>query len=133
MDLSRKISFEKFSSWNNSCFKQQTCLIWMPFSVHRRFYSCQVLLFSSYHFKDKIHDLWGQIIQRFEQEQHSSTCSRMVGPRKSNVAPVNRAEKSTVWVRTSWTFNVVTQVILQNTISSQKIWKLTVFSREKPF
>ena len=26
MDLSRKISFEKFSSWNNSCFKQQTCL-----------------------------------------------------------------------------------------------------------
>ena len=55
----------------------------------------------------------------------------MVGPRKSNVAPAKRAEKSTVRVRT--TFNVVTKVILQNTISSQKIWKLTVSSREKPF
>ena len=29
--------------------------------------------------------------------------------------------------------NVVTKVILQNTISSQKIWKLTVSLREKPF
>ena len=31
MDLSSKISFEKFSSWNNSCFKQQRCLFWMTF------------------------------------------------------------------------------------------------------
>jgi len=55
------------------------------------------------------------------------------GTKKSNVnvAPANRAEKSTVRVRT--TFNVVTKVILQNTISSQKFWKLTVSSREKPF
>ena len=55
------------------------------------------------------------------------------GPRKSNVAPVNRAEKSTVRVWT--TFNVLTnlKVILKNTISSQKFWKLTVSSREKPF
>ena len=55
----------------------------------------------------------------------------MVGPRKSNVAPANRAEKSTVRVWT--TFNVVTTVILQNTISSQKFWKLTMSSREKLF
>jgi len=53
------------------------------------------------------------------------------GTKKSNVAPANRAEKRTVRVWT--TFNVVTKVILQNTISSQKIWKLTVSSREKPF
>ena len=43
-DLSRKISFEKFSSWNNSCFKQQRCLFWMTFSLPRRLHSSRFIL-----------------------------------------------------------------------------------------
>ena len=61
------------------------------------------------------------------------------GPRQNNVAPMNRAVKSTCTVIVQTWFNayVVTKIILQNTISSQNCFELIVLKvdcvlKEKP-